>query len=71
MANDILNNAGAATGTSRIGKSVVATGGRRTYGYKVLDPTQPRVDDTAIADVAAKFDARMDDPRYYTGDAVT
>lgn len=71
MANDINNNAAGTTGVSRIGTITVATGGSKLNSYQTLDPGQPDVLDTNIADVAAKFDARFDDPRYYGGDLVT
>lgn len=72
MANDIVNaSAGDTTGTSRIGKAVINSGGRGSLSYDVMDPAQPRVKDTTISDVAAKFDARFDDPRYYSGDTAS
>ena len=68
MASDIKNTSDGTTGVSRIGKSVVATGGGK---YRVLDPGQPRVGNTNIASVTTKFDARFDEPRYYSGDTIS
>lgn len=68
MANDIVNNQGATTGNQVRGQITVKTAGRGLNGYKKNTEQQLL---SPVSDIAAKYDARFDDPRYYTGDATT
>ena len=71
MANDIVNaSAGDTTGNQVIGRPTVNTGGRGANVSQQLDTTSNK-ESSAVADVAAQYDARFDDPRYYAGDAAT
>ena len=71
MANDIVNATdGATTGLQRQGRVTVASGGRGSNFSKTYDPTLESLT-SPVVDIAAKYDARFDDPRYYTGDAIT
>jgi hypothetical protein len=71
MANDILSAAsGAASGNQTTGRPTVATGSRGANFSQTLDGTVNKKT-IAIADIAADYDARFDDPRYYTGDTAS
>lgn len=69
MANDILNTGGTTTGNQVHGRvrlfhpnGIVA--GRLGETYDPVD-----VETSLVSAIAAKYDARFDDPRYYTGDS--
>lgn len=49
------------------GAAVIST--TRTGEYETLDTYV--FNTPVIADIQAKYDARFDDPRYYTGDTTT
>ena len=68
MANDIVNNQGGTTGNQQRGRITVKGPGRGTNGYKANTEQQLL---SAVSDLSTKYDDRFDDPRYYTGDAVT
>lgn len=71
MANDILNTAGGTSGNQIQGRvrfhhprGLVSGRSGETY-----DPAD--VETTDITVLTTKYDTRWDDPRYYSGDAVT
>jgi hypothetical protein len=68
MANDILNTSNGATGNQNLGKITVKQEGRGTNSTKQYNAALHTID---ISTIAAKYDARFDDPRYYQGDADT
>lgn len=69
MANDILNTGNATTGNQVLGRATINTGGRGTNGKQHLQSDHPVT--IPVASIAAKYDARFDDPRYYAGDTAS
>jgi len=70
MANDILNTANGTTGNQVQGTVRVFQPGRPTVGNgHTYSPADEET--STVASIAAKYDTRFDDPRYYTGDAIT
>lgn len=69
MANDILSINGNTSGSQSIGKVTVATGGRGSQALFRKSYSPENVKEITISSIAAKYDARFDEPRYYTGDS--
>lgn len=65
MANDIR----VAVSGQPIKHGVAVISTTRTGEYETLDTYV--FNTPVIADIQAKYDARFDDPRYYTGDTTT
>lgn len=71
MANDILNTSNSNTGNQVLGRIIINTGGRGANLKQTLSTSNNDSDTIAIGDIDDKYDTRFDDPRYYSGDAIT
>lgn len=69
MAQDILNTAGTAAGTQKLGTITVNTGARgsRTCARQRTDEKTMTI--SGVLDT--KYDTRFDNPRYYSGDTAS
>lgn len=63
MASDIKNTSDGIDEQQKLGRVTVATGGSKLNAHQQLAPQ--REQNTDIADVHDKYDARFDDPTYY------
>lgn len=73
MANNVKNSTGGDTGNAKNGSITVNTGGRGAIG-QIAKFYGPEPDYDGLRPTIASFsdlDGRLDEPRYYTGDAVT
>ncbi len=68
MANDILNTSNSTSGNQVQGRVRVFSP-NPVLSTNTYDPVD--VETSTVASIAAKYDTRFDDPRYYTGDAIT
>ena len=66
MANDINNTSAGITGTQTIGQLSVLTGGRGSNLRKTYNPAN--VETSAVGSINDKYDKKLDEIRYYTGD---